>query len=329
MGSASRRFRAPLAAALGILIAALALEVGARFRHEAPWYERLETEQQAKPMRRKLNEYGLRGPAHSGPKEAEARRILIIGDSFTFGDGVEDGSLVFPALLERDLCAGPLPAGVERVEILNGGIPGSHTDDWLELWHKVGGVFDPDVVIVVFFLRDGSRVSAKKGFFDPIRRDIVARNERSWLYQHSYAFRVVRDRLDRADVARSYGSEITRAYLGDESETEEWRSAQTELLELRDLAAEQGASVGFVVFPILVELSESYPFRGVCDLLASFARGHGMPTLDLLPAYLGHDATELWVSPMNQHANAAGHAIAARAMLPFVRGLLEQHERGM
>ncbi len=326
-GSPRRKLRTPLALLLGVLCAVSVLEIVARLCHEAPWYERLESEQTARPIRWRRNQYGLRGPDHAGPRLATTRRVLLIGDSFTFGEGVEDGALIFPAVLERELNDGPRPAGVERVEILNGGIPGSHSQEWVDLWAKVGAAFAPDVVVVVFFLRDGSRVSAKKGFFDPIRKDIVLRNRDSRLYQSSYAFRMLRDRLDRAHVERLYADAIGAAYFGDESQTEEWRNAQANLAKLRDLARAQGATFGFVVFPILVELNEDYPFRPVCELLVDFAEENGMPTLDLLPAFLGQDGPDLWVAPLNQHPNPAGHAIAARALLPFLRGLLESHEQ--
>jgi hypothetical protein len=80
---------------------------------------------------------------------------------------------------------------------------------------------------------------------------------------------------------------------------------------------------GFVVFPVLVELNRSYPFRGVYDLVEGFARRIGYPTFGLLPAFLGQNAPDLWVSPDNQHPNARAHAIVAKALLPFVHQLVE------
>jgi len=326
-GTRMRRRFAFLALALGLLLAIVGLELLARSRYRAPWYERLEIAQKTRPTRQGLNPYGLRGPAHAEPKLPTSRRVLFVGDSFTYGGGVEDDALVFPALLERELDDGPRADGVQRIEVLNGGLPGSHTGDWLDLWGRVGAAFDPDVVVVVFFLRDGARLSARSSFFGPIRRGIVERNQRSKLYEYSYVFRMLRDHFDQATVARTYSERIVRAYFGDESEVVEWRAAQANLRELRELALARGATFGLVVFPILVELNSNYPFRSVCELLVAFGERNAMPTLDLLPAFLGHDAPELWVAPMNQHPNTAGHAIAARAMLPFVRGLVEEHER--
>jgi hypothetical protein len=49
-----------------------------------------------------------------------------------------------------------------------------------------------------------------------------------------------------------------------------------------------------------------------------------IPTLSLLPAFTGKNGPDLWVSPYNQHPNAAGHKIAADGILPFLRKLLAE-----
>ena len=75
-------------------------------------------------------------------------------------------------------------------------------------------------------------------------------------------------------------------------------------------------------FPILAELDAKYPFNAVCDLIMQFSTENELPAHNLLPAFLGRNASDLWVSPANQHPNAQGHAIAADSLDPFVRQLL-------
>ena len=76
-------------------------------------------------------------------------------------------------------------------------------------------------------------------------------------------------------------------------------------------------------FPILVELNADYPFRNVVDLLTGYGEEIAVSTLDMLPSFMGLDASELWVSAADQHPNAAGHAVAAESLYPFVVELLE------
>jgi lysophospholipase L1-like esterase len=310
---------------LGTVLSILVLELGLRVTHREPWYDRLIGEQVQEPPRYRRNERGLRDRDY-GAKPDGTRRILMLGDSFTYGSGVRDEEAVFPRLVEKELQGSFHLADVDDFEVLNGGLPGSLTKAWVRLWNRVGEDFDPDVVLIVFFLRDGTRTSSTK-FFTAIRREIVRRNMESRLYAYSYLYRRVRDTLDRQAVSDVYARAIMESYLGSEKQQEEWGLAQENLRWLRDAARGHGATVGLVVFPILMELNDPYPFAPVCDQIEAFARANDIPVLSLLPAFLGQRGPDLWISPFNQHPNAKAHAVAAAAIVPFVERLLQEHER--
>lgn len=306
-----------LLALLGVVGALLIAEGLAGVFWEAPWYERLFTEQhkaQAYPYQR--NSLGLRGPEPELPKPEGVRRVLVVGDSFTFGLGVEDDEAPFPAVMARELAGSSPP-----IDIVNGGIPGSLTADWVALWRRAGRALDPDVVIAVFFLRDGTTLGTIPHFFEQIRRDITRRNGKSKLYQYSHLYRRIRDLQDRSRIAEIFTESLVHAYLGEK--TGEWQRAQANLLQLRKMVRAHGAAFGLVVFPVLVELEGDYPFQSVMDELMAFARRNEMPAHSLLPAFRGRHGPDLWVSAFDQHPNPDGHALVAESLLPFVRELLE------
>ena len=113
------------------------------------------------------------------------------------------------------------------------------------------------------------------------------------------------------------------SYTGGPDATAEWRRAQQNLLTLRDMAASDRARFGVATFPMLYGFEERpYPFQPAMDAVESFCRASGIPHLSLLPAFRGRRATDLWVSEINKHPNAEGHAIAAEALLPFVLQLM-------
>ncbi len=304
---------------LGGLVGALLVAEGvAGLVWKAPWHERLQSEQTAAQRHAvRRNSLGLRGAELPTPRPAHLRRVLVIGDSFTFGLGVADDRLPFPALLDRRLRR-------RSVQVVNGGIPGSLTGDWGALWRRAGARIDPDVVVAVFFLRDGTRLETIPHFFDEIREGVTKRNEASRLYRVSNLYRWIRDIQAREWIAETYTDALTEAYLGPPERTGEWRRAQRNLLDLRDMVEQHGAVFGLAVFPVLVELDESYPFQSVTDLLLDFARENDIPAHDLLPAFRGRDAPELWVSAVDQHPNAKGHRIAADSLQPFVEELLSR-----
>ena len=318
--------RIALAATSALLVLA-AFEGLARIFYDAPWYEQLEAEQdRSQRLNYRLNKMLLRDQLPSSPKLSKHRRILVLGDSFTFGLGLRDDETIFPRILERRLSQAPPLPGVERVDVLNAGRPGSLSADWLLLWDELHETFQPDLLLIVFFLRDGTLSWSNPQFFDRIREELVVRNRQSALYQASALYRVIRDGLDRRQLAAEYTRDFQDAYFGNEEQTAEWRRAQRNLRELRDRARASGASTGFVVYPVLAGLDDDYPFAAICELLVDFGEREGFATFSLLPTFMGRRGPELWVSPFDQHPNERAHAITAEALLPFVTKLLKQVE---
>ncbi len=309
--------------ALGALVAALAFEVGARLLYTRPWIDELAAAQALSTRADyRQNRLGLRDAEFAVPKPAGLRRLLVLGDSFTFGLSVRDDAAPFPEQLERALAARAQQAGQAGVEVHNGGIPGSLTGDWVELWDRVAPEIEPDALLIVFFLRDGTRTGSIPDFFGEIYQEITQRNQASRLYSFSFLYRSYRDGRDRQEVGSRYTQRFHDAYFGAESETTEWRAAQQNLRALRDRARARSIPVGLALFPVLVNLDAEYPFQPICDLLARFAQANQLPLLDMLDAFRGQPDAELWVSSWDQHPNARAHAIAAAALLPLAAELL-------
>lgn len=87
----------------------------------------------------RINQKGLRDPEHSYERQNDSGRILVLGDSFAWGYGVEESER-FSQLLEKSLDA----------EVINAGVSGYSTDQEL-LWFKDEGIqYDFDLVILVF-----------------------------------------------------------------------------------------------------------------------------------------------------------------------------------
>lgn len=308
----------------GLVLGAGICEVGARILWQAPWYERLVAEQKAsETFAYRRNHWNLRDREYPSPKPPGRKRILMVGDSFTFGQGVKDDAKIFPELLERDLTAAQISSAPNGVDILNGGLPGSLTDEWLRVWHATAEEFDPDLLVIVFFLRGGTRTASIPEFFDRIREEITQANQRSVRYRFSYLYRLYRGMKDRERVASLYAERFQAAYFGVEHQTSEWRKAQANLLNLRDLARARGTRVGLVVFPMLVQLDDSYPFQAITDHVVAFARDNDIPVYNLLPDFMGRYAPNYWVSSLDQHPNERGHALVAERLRPFLSSLLQ------
>jgi lysophospholipase L1-like esterase len=105
-------------------------------------------------VRVRTNGAGFRGPALPGPKAAHVYRIVVLGDSFTWGYGVRERQ-AYPARLEGRLNAQLHARGSRRrVEVVNLGLPGAGPLDYLHHLRHTGLPLAPDLVVVGLFAND-------------------------------------------------------------------------------------------------------------------------------------------------------------------------------
>ena len=177
----------------------------ARIIYTKPWHIKLLEEQRNTTWKASIrrNSQGLRDQDYPKIKPLHTHRVLILGDSFTFGSGVADDNVIFPELLEKQLNVEFSTQG-EMIEILNGGIEGSLTHQWVDLLLKVQDSFQPDVILIVFFLRDGTTTSSMGSFFRPIRQEIESKQTDSVFYQVSYLVRLYQEFESRCYLAKKY-----------------------------------------------------------------------------------------------------------------------------
>ncbi len=100
---------------------------------------------------------GLRHP-ELGPKGPDELRVLVMGDSITFGDYLPFAE-TFTAMLQGKLADRP-----RRVVVINAGLPGASTSDELYHYLEVRDAVDPDLVLVGMYLNDaqnGQRFHAR------------------------------------------------------------------------------------------------------------------------------------------------------------------------
>lgn len=102
-----------------------------------------------------INSFGFRGREITEKKPPGVVRIMVLGDSYTFGDGVDDEDTL-PWALEDML--NERDAGV-RYEVINAGVMGSYIKNESELYFNYARRFDPDVLILAYCWNDISEVA--------------------------------------------------------------------------------------------------------------------------------------------------------------------------
>ena len=93
-----------------------------------------------------INSRGLRDRDYPFKKPADVTRILVLGDSFTWGYGVADDE-IFTEVLETRLAE-----SAAEYEVINSGVSGWGTDQEYLFLVNEGFRYAPDIVVLAFFL---------------------------------------------------------------------------------------------------------------------------------------------------------------------------------
>lgn len=236
------------------------------------------------------------------------RRIVFLGDSFTFGHGLERVEDRFSDQIGRAL-EKSLPG---QFTVANLSLPGIGVNDMTHLWDQKVVQADSRVDIVVYSicLNDIEWMARKEtdAHYEPLRkikpqffllRDTYFYN---WLY-----FRI---QLLLQPKLLNYYDYVRQYYAGPQ-----WKLMEKELDGVHAMLRQRGTELRLVIFPFLHNLGSDYPFRDAHQRLVTYARDRKIPVLDLEPVLSPHAAEGLTVNPFDAHPNIRANSLAAEAIV--------------
>jgi lysophospholipase L1-like esterase len=253
------------------------------------------------------------------PRRAGVRRVAVLGDSFTEGQGVKEED-AYPRVLER-----ALNASGGGWEVLNFGRRGA---DFPEIEHafEEAMAHDPDVVVYGMLLNDcetSPKFRARHPFvterLEGPRQKLVLMSERPPFGARTALF--VRRRLDQYRLDRAMRGWYAEAYT--DVNREGWFRTQAAIEGMHRRMALRGGRFLVATWPVLAHLDREYPFREAHETVGKFCHASGIAWLDLLPALEGRVAEDLWVHPHDPHPNALAHRLAAESLAPAVIRLMD------
>lgn len=254
-----------------------------------------------------LNAWGLREPWNTLSEEDHRLRIVFLGDSIVYGDGVEREE-TFCYLLE-ELLAPSRPAGVRTI---NMGFWGTAPARQLERYLALRELIRPDVVVHVVYPNDVGLYIHQQ--LEDIHR---IRDDQLWVGERSYVLRYA-ERNIRYWAAWKRTIDYFRGGRNSEERRQAWAIFKKDVRACQDAVEQGGAEYALALFPWLVRL-DGYVLGDVHDTMREFASELGAPYLDLLEVFAGRDAETLRVSLLNEHPNALGHRMAAERIARFMR----------
>jgi lysophospholipase L1-like esterase len=244
----------------------------------------------------RINSLGLRDREFSPTKPPGVYRILVLGDSTTFGWGVSLDETA-SKILERELNAQHVP-GYQRFEVINAGVGNYDTVQEVTYYKTRGRDFRPDMVILAFFINDPEPVPVQK---------------RIWLIDRSYLVAFLTNRFDgvlrklgaRPDWKTYYASLYNENLPG-------FQACKAALLDLASTTREEQVKLLVALLPELHQINTDYPFTSAHQKIKDVLEPTGVPVLDLIDGLKGHGPEEtLWVTPLDDHPCAKANALVA------------------
>jgi lysophospholipase L1-like esterase len=250
------------------------------------------------------NGYGFRD-REIPPKSAARYRIVVLGDSFTWGSGLEVGYR-FSNLLQDALGPG--------YEVFNFGVSGDDMPEHLERLPVALSV-SPDFILLQLFINDfETREMDRPRPYALIPSYDYQLERTSILYGLlNRRWSMLQPKLGLVDSYDQYLAKNLKDPNGHNSQL-----AFGMLNQFIERARKAGVGTGTVLFPAADALGpygSKYPFGYLHERVMTTCADQHVSCLDLLPTFSIAEPHTMWVSQFDAHPNAMANRWAAREIL--------------
>jgi len=277
-----------------------------------------------------VNSAGFRDVEHSLKKKQGVSRIMVIGDSFTFGMGVnlED---TYPKQLERFLNRANVTC-----EVINCGVIGYNMWQHYEMLERkvlpnnpdlvILGVFEDDIGVSVRPYKDpedwkGVKLYQPKffsGIFNHLSLWTFIRNATA-LYEYKYRYRRGHNYMKGIEERKkvwgpSNPTDVNYRIMSGKIEKEKYVDFSNKLKKFVRTANDEGVKVLVVFIPDSVQLGD-FRMQAVNRFLKRVCGEIGVPFLDVTPFLESEDNyASLYLFPVDAHGTPKGLGLIAKSI---------------
>ncbi len=215
----------------------------------------------------RTNSFGLRDDETTLKKPDGVYRILVVGDSYTQGQGVEQHE-IFSHVVEEEMVS---PEGFKRTEIIQCGVSAWGPDEEIAWIEDRGLAFEPDLVILAFYTgNDYLDASMPNPYWIHRGMRLMVWDEarmnplweiRIWLRKNVFLWGFTLDAIRSFRKAGPYRGAEDVGMLGQAIRREPESAMENiePLFErLAELASESGTDAAILVLPWYLEVDDEY-----------------------------------------------------------------------
>ncbi|MCX5679780.1 MAG: GDSL-type esterase/lipase family protein [Candidatus Omnitrophica bacterium] len=245
----------------------------------------------------RINSDGFRCKEYSVSKSNKTR-IILLGDSITFGWGVEEEE-TFASILERKLNK------IRPTEVINFGTGNYNTEQEVNLFIEKGLKYKPDKVVVFYFINDVEPAPKKSA---------------AWFLAHSRLITFYWSRMhilaEKFCRSKRYEEYYANLYKDDQPGLVR---AECAFLRLRGICNKNNIRLQVVMIPELHD-PKNYPFKTEYGVISAFLGKSNIESLDLTQYFRTfNDPMELWVARDDAHPNKKAHMLIAEHTIDFIK----------
>jgi len=263
------------------------------------------------------NKDGFRDKDYSFKKPDDVFRILIIGDSQTFGHGIDRLEDTYPKKLETRLNTA---VGSKKFEVLSFARPGWNADSHLQYLYKKGLNYQPDLIMLSFYHND----ILPSAHFDCDSTDLDLVDTSHFLHSvlNSFAiYNFLKFRVNRALEAS--GSKPNYIQCRKQIyNSRGWDMQRLYLDAIIGTAKKNKIHFMMTVIPVLFRLNDDYPMQFAHEKLAGFCADRNLQCVDFFEKGIrGSNARDFIVSEGDRHLNEKGAELIADVLFDKLRPL--------
>lgn len=249
----------------------------------------------------RLNSLGCRDKEWSANKSQGVRRIAFLGDSFTYGWGIENPNDRFGDLIQARFDA--IKPG--SVDVMNVAKPGWGTSDQINPLMSMIEGYGVDEVVLCHVPNDIEKLLPISEDFNPIRPPSPGffNLDSSPLMDHLYR----RVYLPRVPTVRGYHDWLADGY----ADPAVWNLQTENFQRMVELCRERGVTFRVALLPFLRTQGSKFDQHAIHEKLQNEFQANQIVVVDLQDVSREHAAAELVVNTVDPHPNELAHQFFA------------------
>lgn len=268
-----------------------------------------------------INAFGFRDEHFFQDKDPRETRVAVLGDSFTWGYGIENAADRYSDILENKLaarCEQP-----DRIKLYTLATPGRNTKDHFEQLQNMGH-FNFDSVILGYYMDDASSEQSVRHFQHCYHRVFSYRKipVLQPILDNSFSMQYLWVRLYNRFINPDYAKTCwDNNYASLYQDPEVYSKHLRQLQQLINYTRDKNMGLAVVIFPFMNLIGPDYPASQPAARLESFFSSQNIPVVNLAPLLANYKPNEVMANPRDFHANELVHRLVGEQLYEKIKDL--------